>query len=60
MRMSLRSFLVDRFALAAHLEDRPIDGYVLTGTGRKLKKANPANRPSCKEGPGDDVEKIRG
>ncbi len=59
MRMSLRSFLVDRFKLAAHLEDRPIDGYVLAGDGRKLKKANPANRPSCKEGPGDDGKDPR-
>ena len=59
MRMSLRSFLVDRFKLAAHLEDRPIDGYVLAGPGRRLKKANPANRPSCKEGPGDDGKDPR-
>jgi uncharacterized protein (TIGR03435 family) len=59
MRMSLRSFLVDRFKLAAHLEDRPIDGYVLTGTGRKLRKANPANRPGCREGPGDDGKDPR-
>ncbi|HWF09193.1 MAG TPA: TIGR03435 family protein [Bryobacteraceae bacterium] len=59
MRMSLRSFLVDRFKLAAHLEDRPIDGYVLTAAGRKLRKANPANRPGCKEGPGDDGKDPR-
>src|SRR5215472_2722444 len=59
MRMSLRSFLEDRFKLAAHLEDRPIDGYVLAGEGRRLKKANPANRPSCKEGPGDDGKDPR-
>jgi uncharacterized protein (TIGR03435 family) len=50
---------VDRFKLAAHLEDRPIDGYVLAGAGRRLKKANPANRPSCKEGPGDDGKDPR-
>lgn len=59
MRMSLRSFLVDRFNLAAHLEDRMIDGYALTASGPKLKKANPANRPSCKEGPGDDGKDPR-
>jgi uncharacterized protein (TIGR03435 family) len=59
MRMSLRSFLVDRFKLAAHLEDRPIDGYVLAGAGRRLRKANPANRPGCKEGPGDDGKDPR-
>ena len=59
MRMSLRAFLVDRFKLAAHLEDRPIDGYALTSASPKLKKANPANRPSCKEGPGDDGKDPR-
>ena len=58
MRMSLRSFLVDRFKLAAHLEDHPIDGYALAA-GPKLKKANPANRPSCKEGPGEDGKDPR-
>jgi uncharacterized protein (TIGR03435 family) len=59
MRMSLRSFLVDRFRLAAHLEDRPINGYALAAAGPKLKKANPANRPGCKEGPGDDGKDPR-
>jgi uncharacterized protein (TIGR03435 family) len=59
MRMSLRSFLIDRFKLAAHLEDRPIDGYELAAARPKLKKANPANRPSCKEGPGDDGKDPR-
>jgi uncharacterized protein (TIGR03435 family) len=59
MRMSLRSFLVDRFKLAAHLEDRPIDGYELAAARPKLKKANPANRPNCKEGPGDDGKDPR-
>jgi uncharacterized protein (TIGR03435 family) len=59
MRMCLRSFLEDRFKLAAHLEDRMIDGYVLAAAGPKLKKANPANRPSCKEGPGDDGKDPR-
>ena len=59
MRMSLRSFLVDRFKLVAHLEDRMIDGYALTASRPKLTKANPANRPSCKEGPGDDGKDPR-
>ncbi len=59
MRMSLRSFLEDRFKLAAHLEDRMIDGRVLVAGRPKLKKANPANRPNCKEGPGDDGKDPR-
>ena len=57
--MSLRSFLIDRFDLAAHLEDRKIDGFALTASRPKLKKANPTNRPSCKEGPGDDGKDPR-
>jgi uncharacterized protein (TIGR03435 family) len=59
MRMSLRSFLVDRFKLAAHVENRMIDGYALIAAGPKLKRANPANRSSCKEGPGDDGKDPR-
>jgi uncharacterized protein (TIGR03435 family) len=59
MRMSLRSFLVDRFKLAAHLEDRMIDGYALAAAVPKLKKSNLANRPGCKEGPGDDGKDPR-
>lgn len=59
MRRCLRSFLEDRFKLAAHLEERMIDGYVLAAAGPKLKRANPANRPSCKEGPGDDGKDPR-
>ena len=50
---------MDRFKLAAHLEDRSIDGYELAAARPKLKKANPANRPSCKEGPGDDGKDPR-
>jgi len=54
MRMMLRSMLMDRFKLQAHMEDRMIDGYALTAAKPKLKAANPSNHPGCKEGPGDD------
>lgn len=59
MRMMLRSFLIDRFKLASHMEDRMIDGYALTAAKPKLKPANPANHPGCKEGPGDDGKDPR-
>lgn len=59
MRMMLRSLLVDRFKLSAHLDDRTIDGYVLTAARQKLRKANASNRPGCKEGPGDDGKDPR-
>jgi len=59
MRMMLRSFLMDRFKLEAHMEDRMIDGYALTAAKPKLKPANPANHPGCEEGPGDDGKDPR-
>ena len=54
MRMMLRALLVDRFALAAHMENRPIPGYELVSGKLKLRKADPSNRAGCKEGPGPD------
>jgi uncharacterized protein (TIGR03435 family) len=40
----LQALLVDRFKLAAHLEDRPLTAYTLTAPKPKLKKADPATR----------------
>ncbi len=54
MRMMLRALLINRFKLAAHTEDRLISGYALVAAKPKLRKANPANRAGCREGPGDD------
>ena len=59
MRMMLRALLVDRFKLSAHYEDRAISGYALVAAKPKLRKADPANRAGCKEGPGR-MEKTRG
>ena len=59
MRMMLRALLIDRFKLAAHTEDRMISGYALLAAKPKLRKANPANRASCREGPGDDGKDPR-
>ncbi len=59
MRMMLRALLVDRFKLAAHTEDRLLSGYALLAAKPKLRKANPANRASCREGPGDDGKDPR-
>jgi len=54
MRMMLRNLLIDRFKLAAHTEDRLVSGYALVAAKPKLKKADPSNRPGCKDGPGSD------
>jgi uncharacterized protein (TIGR03435 family) len=62
MRMMLRALLVDRFKLAAHMEDRPVSGYELVASNPKLPKlrrADPSNRPGCREGPGADGKDPR-
>jgi uncharacterized protein (TIGR03435 family) len=55
MRMMLRSLLEDRFKLAAHTVDQPIPGYALVAAKPKLRKADPSNRPGCREGPGAEA-----
>jgi len=44
----LRSLIVDRFKMAYHYEDRPVDAYTLMAGKPKLKKADPARRTGCK------------
>jgi uncharacterized protein (TIGR03435 family) len=43
----LRSLLMDRYKMAVHYEDRPMDAYTLVATKPKLAKADPANRTGC-------------
>jgi uncharacterized protein (TIGR03435 family) len=59
MRMMLRALLVDRFKLEAHIEEREVSGYALVAAKPKLRKADPANRPGCKDGPGADGKDPR-
>jgi len=59
MRMMLRALLMDRFKLAAHMENRPVSGYALVAAKPKLRKADPSNRPGCKDGPGADGKDPR-
>lgn len=47
----LKTLLVTRFGLEYHTEQRPIMAYTLTAVKPKLKKADPASRTGCKEGP---------
>jgi len=43
----LRSLLIDRYKMAVHWEDRPMDAYTLVAAKPKLTKADPANRTGC-------------
>jgi uncharacterized protein (TIGR03435 family) len=46
-----RALLADRFKLKYHTEERPVNAYSLVAAKPKIKKADPANRTSCKNGP---------
>jgi uncharacterized protein (TIGR03435 family) len=59
LRLMLRKLLEDRFNLKTHVEERPVDGYVLSGNKPKMPKADPSNRTGCKEGPGPDGKDPR-
>lgn len=59
MRIMLRSLLEDRFKLVAHTEERPVPGYALVTAKTKLHRADPTNRPGCREGPGADGKDPR-
>ena len=59
VRMMLRKLLEDRFKLTTHMEDRLMDAYTLLPGKPKMQKADPANRTSCKDGPGPDGKDPR-
>jgi uncharacterized protein (TIGR03435 family) len=46
----LRSLLANRFKLALHTEERPLDAYKLVAGKPKMKKADPSKRTGCREG----------
>jgi len=51
--LMLRSLLIERFGLKAHMEDRPVSAYTMTAAKQtKLQKADPQNRTNCKSGGG--------
>jgi uncharacterized protein (TIGR03435 family) len=43
----MRALLEDRFKLATHYEDRPMDAYTLVAAKPKLTKADPESRTGC-------------
>lgn len=60
LQQMLRTLLMDRFALKAHMEDRPISAYTLTADKPKLERAtDTTTRTKCEEGPGKDGKDPR-
>ncbi len=55
----IRSLLADRFKLATHPDSQMAEVFSLTAANPKMKKADPANHPACKEGPGADGKDPR-
>jgi uncharacterized protein (TIGR03435 family) len=55
----LRAFLIERFQMKVHLEERPVTAYTLTAVKPKMKKADPNTRTKYKEGPGLDGKDPR-
>ncbi len=43
----IRALLVDRYKMAAHYEERPVDAYTLIALKPKLTKADPSGRTGC-------------
>jgi uncharacterized protein (TIGR03435 family) len=55
----LRTLLIDRFKMTFHNEDRLVPAYILIAAKPRLKKADPANRTKCQDGPGPDGKDPR-
>ena len=51
LRPMIRSLIVERFKMDAHMENRPVNAYTLIATKQpKLKKADPTSRTKWQEG----------
>jgi uncharacterized protein (TIGR03435 family) len=47
----VKTLLADRFKLVVHTEERPVPALNMTAPKPKMRKADPASRSGCKEGP---------
>jgi uncharacterized protein (TIGR03435 family) len=50
-RLMLRALLTERFRLMTHNEERPVAAYGMVAVKVKLKKADAASRPGCRNAP---------
>jgi uncharacterized protein (TIGR03435 family) len=57
--MMVRALLAERFKLATHMEDRPMNAYTLVAAKPKMKAADPSSRTKWAEGPGPDGKDPR-
>jgi len=51
LRPMLQKLLAERFHLATHTEEQPLDAYNLVAASPRLKKSDPATRTRCFQGP---------
>jgi uncharacterized protein (TIGR03435 family) len=54
LRPMLRALIMERFRLAVHTEERPMNAYTLIANKHKLKKADPISRTKWQEGVAPD------
>jgi uncharacterized protein (TIGR03435 family) len=59
LRDMMKAMLYDRFQIKSHVEKQPISAYTLVAVNPKLRKADPASRTKCTEGPGPDGKDPR-
>lgn len=59
MDRMLQKLVVDRFHLQYHWGEQTQQGYVLLADNPKMKKADPASRSFCKDGPPDGEKDLR-
>jgi uncharacterized protein (TIGR03435 family) len=59
IKIMLRNLLIERFKIKCHTEEQPVQAFVLTSLKPKMKKADPANRAGCHEGPPADAKDPR-
>jgi uncharacterized protein (TIGR03435 family) len=59
LRPMIRALVIDRFKMVSHMEDRPINTYVLKSVNPKLKKADPSSRTKWQEGTAPDAKNVK-